>query len=365
MTQELSRRKVLSGISSGALVSISSETVGAINPSDGVEQKWVQSLKDEGVSPPTIGDGTVFVGVDSRLMKLGGRGRIIWNADLDTGLISNKPTLHRDDIFVSSYTGVGAIHRGTGEVVWRTETGDGGHSTPAVSDESVYVTRGRNDHHDEKAKVLSLEGKDGSIEWTNELKGNSWSSPAIGDAVYVGDTSGRLYAFDPLTGDEVWTCHLGQPITGSALVDDSKIYVAGQDEKMFCVSETGNVLWSGQAGQPIAGTKPVQSKGLVYLGHRKGVHAFDPESGNRIWKDRTEGTATSPSVQGKSVIYGLSTGVAVSADRRTGDRQWEVEFPGFRRLDMVFKGIRRTPSSGNGKVYIMVDGGRLYKIGDQ
>lgn len=365
MTQELSRRKVLSGISSGALVSISSETVGAISPSEGVEQKWIQSLEDEGVSAPTIGNGTVFAGVDSRLTKLSGNGEVIWETDLETGLISNKPTLHRENIFVSSYTGVGAIHRGTGKIIWRAETGDGGNSTPAVSDKSVYVTRGRNDHHDEKAKLLSLGRKDGNIEWVSELKGNSWSSPAIGDAVYVGDTSGRLYAFDALTGDEVWTCHLGQPITGSALVDDSKIYVAGQDEKMFCVSETGDILWSRQAGQPIAGTKPVQSKNLVYLGHRKGVHAFDAESGNHIWNDSTEGTATSPSVQGKSIIYGLSTGVAVSANRQTGDRQWEVEFPRFQRLNMVFKGIRRVPSSGNGKVYIMADGGRLYKIGDQ
>ena len=32
---------------------------------------------------------------------------------------------------------------------------------------------------------------------------------------------------------------------------------------------------------------------------------------------------------------------------------------------MRFKGIKKAPSSGDAKVYIMVDGGRLYKIGDQ
>ena len=365
MSEKVTRRTVLSSVGSGILVSVSGNSVGAVSPYDGVEQKWEQSMGDQGVSGPLVQKGNIFFGVDSNLLRLNGQGEQIWKTDVKSGLIEKKPVLQDDTVFIGTYTGIGAVDRGTGRVLWKTHTGHGGNTRPTLSKNFVYVTRGQSRQDGENARLFSLGKEDGNVTWSVELEDDSWSRPAIGEYVYTADTSGKLYAFEPTTGEEVWSVELGQPITSSPFIENSKVYLAGQGKTVFCISGGGDVLWKSEAGQPLVGAKPVISNGVAYFGDRKGMHAFDTNDGTRIWRDSTDSPATAPAIQGGSVFYGLTSGSVVSTDRKTGERQWGAEFPRFRRKDMVFKGVRKSPTVKGGNVHVMADGGKLYKIGEQ
>ncbi len=66
--------------------------------------------------------------------------------------------------------------------------------------------------------IGTLEGHDlgGVVKWSFTGDGNLASTPlAAGGAVYMGATSGNLYAVDEKTGNQLWVENLDSPITAA------------------------------------------------------------------------------------------------------------------------------------------------------
>jgi len=64
--------------------------------------------------------------------------------------------------------------------------------------------------------IGTLEGHDldGVVQWSFTGDGKLASTPlAAGGAVYIGSTSGSLYAVDEKTGKQLWVENLSSPIT--------------------------------------------------------------------------------------------------------------------------------------------------------
>lgn len=128
-------------------------------------------------------------------------------------------------------------------------------SQPAVVDGVLYT--GAPD-----AKFLALDAKTGATKWTFDLTtvvaqtSNDVRDGAsvVGDKVYFGDSTGRVYALNRYTGALVWstriTDHPSGVLTGSPTVFDGKVYIGEsttegglpRDPTYACCTHRGQVV---------------------------------------------------------------------------------------------------------------------------
>jgi outer membrane protein assembly factor BamB len=83
----------------------------------------------------------------------------------------------------------------------------------------------------------SLEGdttRTGGLLWAYDAIGSSSSTPAIADGLlYMADFDGYLHCLDVETGEPYWVASLGDPIWGSPLIVDDKIYIGNGRRELF------------------------------------------------------------------------------------------------------------------------------------
>ncbi len=113
-----------------------------------------------------------------------------------------------------------AINAYTGEIVWRTGQIGNFVSTPAVTQNTLFVG-------DEDGKMLAIRRTDGKTKWKFPVPGRVVSSPAVtGEYVVFGGGDGKLYALDTETGEEVFSTLLGNEINTSPIITKNKIILA-------------------------------------------------------------------------------------------------------------------------------------------
>ncbi len=128
-------------------------------------------------------------------------------------------------------------------------------SQPAVVDGTLYV--GAPDH-----KFLALDARTGATRWTFDLSSVAGSgtndvrdgASVVGDKVYFGDSTGRVYALHKETGTLAWSTristHPASAMTGSPLVFDGRVYIGEsttegglpRDPNYPCCTHRGQVV---------------------------------------------------------------------------------------------------------------------------
>ncbi len=162
------------------------------------------------------------------------------------------------------------------------------------SDERVFVidaTAG------EGGTLTALEKGTGEIRWTTDVIGETYSSPVVGNAVYVLNNEGTLYALEAETGDLEWR---------ERVTDTPDRY-----------------------------TIPAVRDGTVYVSDESGGQtvALDAETGERTWEapiPRDDGTGESsttlsaPVCTPESVLVGAAPGGLVALSQSDGTTQWQA-----------------------------------------
>jgi outer membrane protein assembly factor BamB len=222
-------------------------------------------------------------------------------------------------------------------VVWKQPIPGRGWSSPVVWDGRIYLTtavpvKGGND---QSLQALCLDAASGKILWQKEVfrqdgaaaprihTKNSHASPTPltdGERLYVhfGHQGTAALDFD---GKILWraTEHGYRPVHGNGgspvLVDDALVFSGDGGDKQFVVAldrKTGKVLWKTNRktdafkkfsfGTPLVitvnGQKQVISPGSDV------VCAYDPKTGNEIWRVRYEGYSVVPRpVFGQGLLF--------------------------------------------------------------
>jgi PQQ-like domain len=69
-----------------------------------------------------------------------------------------------------------------------------------------------------------------------------WSSPALaGQALYVGDWAGNLYALDRSTGAEVWRYRAPKRVLSSPLIADGRLYFGSDDGAVYAINSASKL----------------------------------------------------------------------------------------------------------------------------
>lgn len=180
----------------------------ALDEDDGTEMWSHQSLpmdydQNQVRSSPTVADGVVYVGSDdNNLYALDAEtGDLEWSTDLGHN-VSSSPTVLGGTVYVGTLVStsedtphnVYALDANNGDIQWSVQVDYASvRSAPTVADDTVFI--GSYSSVDES--FYGLDANDGSTNWEFEPDGYIHASPTVVDGVvYIGDSSGVVYALD-------------------------------------------------------------------------------------------------------------------------------------------------------------------------
>ncbi len=132
-----------------------------------------------------------------------------------------------------------------------------------------------------------------------------------------------------------WRFNTGGPVKSSAVIFDSRVYIASTDGGIYALNITdGGKEWSYDAGAPVE-APPLVADGGVFIGSlRGGFHALDADDGSLLWEHRMEarivGAANVAEINGRlAVLVGCYDGRLYCFDGETGEVNWVFESGGY------------------------------------
>lgn len=238
--------------------------------------------------------------------------------------MSSAPVIVGDVIYVGSSNGhVYAIHKDSGEEVWRYQTGGPVLSVPAIEDGALFI--GSNDHH-----LYALNANTGELIWKFDTGQVVISSPVVHKGlVIVGSRSADLFALNTKTGEPAWSrFYWFSWVESSGVIHDDLLYIGSSDNQLLQSyhPEDGTLIWSYDTGGSPWTTPAVTEKSVFsgvfgnsnyFIEHRGGFVAVDRVSGNERWRyvmnelpdTHIYGVVSSPAVAKGMVFFGGLDGV--------------------------------------------------------
>jgi outer membrane protein assembly factor BamB len=253
----------------------------ALNYKDG-KTRWFRDLPSPSESSPLVDHGMVFFGSqDGTVYALNTRdGSVLWTYHAP-GAVKASPTLAGGVLYFGDYSGhVQAVSEQTGRRLWMSGSegaplGSGTfYSTAAAFYGRVFL--GNTD-----GRIYAYDASTGALDWAVQTGAYVYASPAVtnapglGGTIYLGSYDGTFYALNARSGQIAWKFEAHGRISGSATIVGRTVYFADLgDRRTYGLGiSTGRVIFEIAKGT----FDPVISDGeLIYLTGSTGLYAFAP-----------------------------------------------------------------------------------------
>jgi outer membrane protein assembly factor BamB len=248
----------------------------------------LQAVASDGKVFAAHADGNILIidektgAVTSRFAIPAGSGRISGGVGAGGGLI--VVATNKADVFAFDQTGA---------LKWKSRVVTESIAPPAISDGVVVVAT-------VDGNIIGLDAKDGSRKWIIQrqipaLTVRASSVPvAVRGGIFLGTPTGRLLAFDSVTGSIGWEATVANPkgvselerlvdVAGRPAIDLQRACAAAYQGRVACFDILrGTPLWSRDVSSL---TGALIDNRHVYVTDEKGVvHAFDRSTGGTVWK---------------------------------------------------------------------------------
>jgi outer membrane protein assembly factor BamB len=299
---------------------------------------WVNNAHTLLEFPPVIGGDHVFqLGDDGVLRALDKRsGHVFWRRGLGR-LSASAPAVAGKTVFATVLDrgsgGEGgrvfALNYATGATRWSRDL-------PSASESSPLVDHGRIFFGSQNGTVYALNASNGNVIWTYHAGGAVKASPTLsGGMLYFGDYSGHVQAVSERSGRRIWMSGSGGALLGSgtfystAAAFYGRIFLGNTDGRVYAYdASSGNLDWAVQTGAYVYASPAVtNAPGLgptIYLGSYDGTfYALNARSGRIAWKFDARGKISgSATIVGHTVYFaalGTHTtyGLGISTGRPT------------------------------------------------
>jgi outer membrane protein assembly factor BamB len=253
----------------------------ALNTANG-SIRWSRDLPSPSESSPLIDHGELFFGSQAGIVyALNARdGHVLWTYQAP-GAVKASPTLSGGVLYFGDYSGhVQAISEQTGNRLWLSGSegallGSGTfYSTAAVVYGRVFL--GNTD-----GRVYAYDASTGQLDWAVQTGAYVYASPAVtnapglGPTIYLGSYTGTFYALNARSGRIAWTYDAGGRISGSATIVGRNVYFSdlGYHRTYGLGISTGRVTFTMDTGA----FDPVISDGEdIYLTGYTGLYGLAP-----------------------------------------------------------------------------------------
>ncbi|WP_415061190.1 PQQ-binding-like beta-propeller repeat protein [Bdellovibrio sp.] len=287
-------------------------------------------------------------------------GRMKWRLPVQNGVEPSAAAI-KDRLFVGASDGnFYSVESSTGRVQWTFPTKAENLAPPLLDEGVVYFLAGNN-------VFYALDAATGRQIWlysrqdTSQFSIRGGSQAALYNGMlYVGFSDGALVALNAKSGAVAWELQLNRnkrfrDIDATPVVEGNQIYIAGYDDKLYCVSaDKGEILWRVDGGGYSAIT--MLGDKLFYPTTNGEVWALKKNNGEKVWSYKLkEGIATQIKNYKGSLVFGESQGKLRFLDANSGAELGAME-PG--------RGILSAPQvdEKNNRIYFISGEANLYAI---
>jgi outer membrane protein assembly factor BamB len=268
--------------------------------------------------------------------------RRLWTFRART-LVEFPPAIAYGRLFFSNNTGtVFAVGAKNGRKAWSYNSHRCVAASPAVDDHLIFEAFlneppcNRTPSSSLTGEVIAFQAGSGRVAWRRQI-GPSESSPLVdGGRVYLGDWSGKVYAFAEHTGKPLWTTTLHGQVKGGASLSGRRLFVGDYSGHVSALdTRTGRVIWQASA-QPRFGSTgrfyatPAVAYGRVYIGSTDGkMYSFGATTGDLRWSQSTGSYVySSAAVWRDRVFVGSYSHQFTCFDAATGNVKWQFTADG-------------------------------------
>jgi outer membrane protein assembly factor BamB/predicted phosphodiesterase len=278
------------------------------------------------------------------------------------GGIQSSPVVSEGKLVFGSNDGfVYSVDARSGVKRWRFYTGGPVLATPAVHGDVAFVGS-------VSGEMFALGVEDGQPRWQKRIAESIYSSASVfEDLVLVGASDSSLHAVRAVDGVPVWRFQTGGLVKARPLVHKGRVYFGSWDGYFYALKlEDGGLAWRQQISAnpyfPAATSNPVLAGGLIVVAsHDHVVHAFDPESGEEVWRHEKTDTHmpgySTGLVHGSRIFFGSLSGHLFALDVATGETVFETQLGD--PPDPIFDS---SPTWTGSEVVVGSVGGRLYAV---
>lgn len=240
-------------------------------------------------------------------------GEIIWNKSFaaklpeeerirDHGFAANSVAVDSDRVYAFfGKSGVLALDH-DGNEVWRADVGSktngwGTAASPVLYKDLVFINASV-----ESESLYALNAKTGKEQWKADGIREAWNTPLIvrneaGVDELVIATQGSIRAFNPQSGEQLWSCDtdIGWYMVPSVVADKGVVYcLGGRSGTASLAVRTGGQgdvtkthrLWTSTKGSNVS--SPVFKDGYVYWVHdsRETAYCAEAATGKVVYEER-------------------------------------------------------------------------------
>jgi outer membrane protein assembly factor BamB len=288
---------------------------------------WVRNSHSLLEFPPVIYGNVLFQLADDAVLSAIDKhtGRAIWTRPLGR-LSASTPAVTANTLYVTILSSghphhpgrIVALNSATGAIRWF-------RSLPSPSESSPMLDHGRLFFGSQNGTVYALNASTGHVIWTYHASGSVKASPTLSNgALYFGDYSGHLQAISERTGRRLWRSGSGGALLGSgtfystAAVVYGRVFLGNTDGRVYAYdASSGRLDWAVQTGAYVYASPAVtNAPGLgptIYLGSYDGVfYALNARSGHISWRFNAHGR-----ISGSATIVGRTVYFADLGEHRT------------------------------------------------
>lgn len=285
--------------------------------------------------PPTLSGERIFQLADDGVLSAidTKTGHIIWTSHLGA-LSASTPAVVGGTLYATVLSRKGsddgrvvAVRASNGSIIWS-------RNLPSRSESSPMVDKGKVIFGSESGTVYALNASNGRTIWTYQAAGAVKASPTLDNGVlYFGDYSGQLQAISERTGRRIWIAGSeGAPLGSgtfysTAAVAYGRVYLGNTDGRIYAYeASTGKLDWAVQTGEFVYGSPAVTDAPrigpTIYEGSYNGTfYAINARSGRIDWSHRAGGPISgSATIIGDVVYFSnlrtyMTTGLNISSGK--------------------------------------------------
>jgi len=242
-------------------------------------------------------------------------GKLVWDTPVkaklpeesrirDHGFAANTPAVDEDRVYAFfGKSGVFAFDH-EGKQLWEADVGDktngwGTSASPVLYKDLVFINASV-----ESDSLIALDRKTGKEKWRAGGIKEAWNTPLVvtaksGRQELIVATQGKILAFDPDTGKDLWSCKtdITWYMVPSVIAHDGVIYALGGRSGVAALAVRaggdGDVteshrLWKGDKGSNVS--SPVYLDGHLYFmsDSRGTAYCMKAETGEVVYEQRLE-----------------------------------------------------------------------------
>jgi outer membrane protein assembly factor BamB len=291
------------------------------------KQVWAHSVGSLLEFPPVMYGAHIFQLADNGVLTASDKhnGHPIWSRPLGQ-LSASSPAVNVQTVYA---TVLSSTHGEAPGRVWALNSANGrtrwSRGLPAPSESSPLLDGDRLFFGTQNGLVYALNARNGNILWTYHAEGAVKASPTLSDGVlYFGDYSGHVQAISEQTGRRLWSSGSEGALLGSgtfystAAVVYGRVFLGNTDGRIYAYdAQSGKLDWAVQTGAYVYASPAVtDAPGLgptIYLGSYDGnFYALNARSGRISWRFAAGGR-----ISGSATIIGRTVYFADLGDHRT------------------------------------------------